>query len=80
MFSKIKLRSMNISIKEIAEKVGGIVALSTALGLSRGAVSQWQVVPLKRVNDVERITGIPREQLRPDFFVAQSPNSTEVAQ
>ncbi len=70
---------MDISIKEIAEKVGGVVALSTALGLSRGAVSQWEVVPLTRVKDVERITGIPRERLRPDFFVAQSTTPSEVS-
>ena len=70
---------MDISIKEIAEKVGGVVALSKALGLSRGAVSQWQVVPLNRVKDVERITGIPREELRPDFFGEVSAQNSEVA-
>ena len=71
---------MDISIKEIAEKVGGVVALSKALGLSRGAVSQWKVVPLNRVKDVERISGIPRETLRPDFFGSkQSIQTSEAA-
>lgn len=69
MFSGIKLFAMmNITIKEIATRAGGVVALSTKLGLSRGAVSQWEKVPLERVNDVARITGIPRERLRPDVF------------
>ena len=57
-----------LTIKEIAKPVGGVIALSRALGLSRGAVSQWEKVPLERVLDVERLTGIPREQIRPEFF------------
>lgn len=53
-----------------------MVALSKALGLSRAAVSQWSTVPVGRLLDVERITGIPREQIRPDLFVrASSPDS-----
>lgn len=57
-------------IKEIADKVGGVVALSRKLGLSRAAVSQWTRVPVDRLADVERITGVPREALRPDIFAA----------
>jgi len=56
------------NIHEIAEKAGGVIALSVALGLSRAAVSQWHRVPVDRLDDVERLTGIPREQLRPDIF------------
>ena len=59
---------MEISIKEIANKAGGVVALSHALGLSRGAVSQWSRVPLNRVKSVEKITGISKAILRPDVF------------
>jgi DNA-binding transcriptional regulator YdaS (Cro superfamily) len=43
-------------------------ALAEALGISPGAVSQWTAVPLSRVLDVEQITGVPREELRPDLF------------
>jgi DNA-binding transcriptional regulator YdaS (Cro superfamily) len=42
--------------------------ITRELGLSRGAVSQWPRVPAERVIDVERITGIPREELRPDIY------------
>lgn len=59
---------MKLSVKEIAKEVGGVVALSFGLGLSRSAVSQWDKVPLDRVNDVSRLTGIPRELIRPDVF------------
>lgn len=55
-------------IRLAASKVGGIVKLSEALGLSRGAVSQWTRVPAERVLEVERVTGIPREILRPDIY------------
>lgn len=59
---------MELSVKEIAKGAGGVVALSIGLGLSRGAVSQWDKVPLERVNDVARLTGLPREVIRPDVF------------
>lgn len=66
------------TIKQIAEKAGGVVALSIKLGLSRGAVSQWSRVPIDRVADVEKLTGIPREELRPDVFSHQ-PQTQEAA-
>lgn len=67
-----------MSIKEIAVGAGGVVALSLKLGLSRGAVSQWDRVPAERVLDVERITGVPRETIRPDLYLREkvSPAST----
>lgn len=58
-------------VREIASKAGGVVALSKALGLSRAAVSQWSKVPIERLADVERLTGIPRRELRPDVFGAE---------
>lgn len=59
---------MKMTIKEIAEPVGGVVALGSELGLSRGAVSQWKEVPSHHVIKVEALTGIPREKLRPDLY------------
>ncbi len=58
----------NLTIKEIAETVGGVVKLSFALGLSRAAVSRWRRVPAERCKAVEKITGIPRSLLRPDIY------------
>jgi len=55
-------------VREIASKAGGVVALSKALGLSRAAVSQWKRIPIDRVMDVERLTGVSRIELRPDVF------------
>lgn len=38
--------------------------------ISSQAVSQWKRVPPERVLDVERITGVPRHELRPDIYPA----------
>ncbi|TYP74172.1 MULTISPECIES: transcriptional regulator [Nitrosomonas] len=65
-------------IKNIAKRVGGVVALSKKLGLSRAAVSQWEVIPADRILDVEKITGIPREELRPDLYVRKPATSEQI--
>lgn len=59
---------MDKSIKTISRTAGGVIARSLALDQSQGAVSQWKRVPAERFADVERLTGIPREELRPDIF------------
>lgn len=48
----------------------GNTALAKALddAVTPQAISQWDHVPLARVFDVERATGVPRHLLRPDFF------------
>jgi len=55
-------------IRQAADRCGGVVAMSLALGLSRAAVSQWTRVPPEHVLDVERLTGVSRHVLRPDVF------------
>lgn len=52
------------------EAIGGATRLAEALGVTRSAVSQWPRVPAERVIDVERITGVPRHELRPDIYPA----------
>jgi len=53
-------------MRELRAERGRVTQLATALGLSPQAVHKWQVVPLARVIDVERATGISRRKLRPD--------------
>jgi hypothetical protein len=55
---------------ELKTGLKGNTALAKALddAVSPQAISQWDHVPLARVFDVERATGIPRHLLRPDFF------------
>ncbi len=36
--------------------------------LTRAGVSAWKKVPAERVLEVSRLTGVPRERLRPDLY------------
>jgi len=51
-----------------AQKVGGLACLAAELGIARQAIYQWSRIPVARVADVERITGVSRNELRPDIF------------
>ena len=51
----------------IRQKHGLMAQLARELGVTRSAVWQWGRVPAERLPEVERITGIPRHQLRPDI-------------
>lgn len=47
---------------------GTRIAIARELGISHTAISQWKAVPHDKVHAVERITGIPRSELRPDLY------------
>jgi len=47
-----------------------LARLAREIGITRGAVAQWDRVPAERLGDVARVTGIPMEALRPDLFAA----------
>jgi DNA-binding transcriptional regulator YdaS (Cro superfamily) len=55
-------------IELLRQKRGTIANLAKCLGISRSAISMWVRVPAERVIEVERATGISREQLRPDLY------------
>lgn len=64
-------------LKYLDEEHGRRVKLAGDLGITPGAISQWSRVPIERVNEIERLTGIPRAHLRPDIF--GEPASSESA-
>jgi DNA-binding transcriptional regulator YdaS (Cro superfamily) len=47
---------------------GLLAKIAHELGVTRAAVAKWERVPAERVVHIEKITGIPREKLRPDLF------------
>lgn len=47
---------------------GRRVRLAEALEINPGAISQWERIPAERVLEIERVTGIPRHDLRPDLY------------
>lgn len=49
---------------------GRMSDLARELGVTPGAIKQWNEVPAARMGDVSRVTGIPMEELRPDIWAA----------
>ena len=58
----------NTIVGRVIEAAGSVGALADALGVTPGAISQWKHVPVDRVLVVERLTGIPRSEIRPDIY------------
>jgi DNA-binding transcriptional regulator YdaS (Cro superfamily) len=58
---------------------GRRVKLAKALEISPASLSGWHQVPSARVAEVERITGIHRQFLRPDLFQDMKPINRKIA-
>lgn len=64
---------MDIGLRNLRAASGGAAALSRRLAnqcvfISPQAISQWRRVPAGRVLAVEKATGVPRHDLRPDLY------------
>lgn len=61
---------MDAGLIRAKEAAGGNSGLSQLFGgrPTPQAISQWQRVPSGRVIEVERLTGVPRQVLRPDLY------------
>jgi DNA-binding transcriptional regulator YdaS (Cro superfamily) len=62
----------------IRARRGLLAQVAHGLGMTRAAIVKWRQVPAERVVEVERITGIPREQLRPDLYRKSTPHTREL--
>lgn len=63
----------NPIVTRVIRAVGSAKAVGDACGITGQAVSLWRHVPIEHVITVEKISGIPREELRPDVFGAPRP-------
>lgn len=50
------------------ERAGSMRKLARALGITHQAIRLWHTVPVDRLLDVEKATGIHREKLCPELF------------
>ncbi len=74
------------ALKRAIAIVGTAAEFSRRIGITEQAISQWKITPVKRVFAVERISGVPRHELRPDIYpppiggpAGQPPASERVA-
>lgn len=70
---------MNDAIKKVVDVVGSKAAIARHLGITKGAVSQWTVIPAKHVLEVEKLTcgKVTRHELRPDRYPNDQPKRTD---
>jgi DNA-binding transcriptional regulator YdaS (Cro superfamily) len=59
---------LNPALAKAIKAAGGVSALARALGIKHPAILQWGRIPANRIVDIERVTGVPREELRPDLY------------
>jgi DNA-binding transcriptional regulator YdaS (Cro superfamily) len=55
-------------LKAAIAATGSMRKLAFLLGISPAALSEWWRVPSHRILQVEAVTDVPRELLRPDLY------------
>jgi DNA-binding transcriptional regulator YdaS (Cro superfamily) len=75
---------MSIDLASELDRIGmKRSALAKAAGVHRSQVTRWakwgMPIPLERVEQVAKATGIPPHKLRPDHFAKPASKQTEAA-
>ncbi|NRA88539.1 MAG: helix-turn-helix domain-containing protein [Rhizobiales bacterium] len=60
---------MENGLKKAIQAAGNKSKLARKLDLTKGYISRWDAIPLKWVKRVSEVTGLPAEQLHPDFQI-----------
>lgn len=68
-----RIRPQSNGLRLAAEAVGGYKNLADMLGISEQAVSLWSSIPIKRVVQVEEVSGVPRKKLHVAFGAPPDP-------
>jgi DNA-binding transcriptional regulator YdaS (Cro superfamily) len=55
-------------LRKALKAAGGVSALARALGITHVAVLEWKRVPYQHIIRIEEITGVPRQELRPELY------------
>ena len=64
---------MKTGLQKAIEIMGGLAPMARALGIDRAAIRRWHSVPDWWIIKIEHLTGVPREELRPDLYLAPRP-------
>lgn len=67
-FPKNATQGVRLIREKVSEDPHYIAGLAKKLKLTRHAIYMWKVVPVHRLVEVEKHSGIRRELLRPDLF------------
>jgi DNA-binding transcriptional regulator YdaS (Cro superfamily) len=73
-----KTRNMSNPIKKAIVAAGTAQKLADKLGITRSTIYAWREIPTKYIIEIERITKVPREELRPDLY-RKSKRTSEMA-
>jgi DNA-binding transcriptional regulator YdaS (Cro superfamily) len=65
---RLNIERMDPGVREAVIAAGGIRPLARALGILHTTIIRWRFIPIERLLQVEKVTGVPRERLRPDIF------------
>lgn len=55
-------------LEKIRKTRGLAIRIARECAISPAAVSKWARIPAERVLVIERLSGIPRHELRPDLY------------
>ena len=55
-------------LQKAIKKVGSQRKLALGLGITPQSLTKWHTIPSRHIINIERLTGIPREELRPDLY------------
>jgi DNA-binding transcriptional regulator YdaS (Cro superfamily) len=55
-------------LKKAITAAGRLRELARRLHITHAAIRKWQKPPAGRIIEIERVTGVQREELRPDLY------------
>jgi len=64
---------MDKGLLKAIEAAGNQRRLALLLGIDPAAVNGWKKIPAHRIVEIERLTGVPREELRPELYRKEPP-------
>ncbi len=66
--SQKRPRKYDAGLEKALKAAGGPIALARRIGVVPSCITNWHTIPVRRVPEVSLATGIPRHELRPDFW------------